>query len=318
MQQRIYYLDSLKGVLIMFVILGHVIQNCIPSYEMNFAFRFIYSFHMPLFFFVSGYLANRSKYDSSIFFKKFTQLLLPFLTWAFISPFLYTGVFNLSQSFDILIYPDKGLWFLYNLFFYCVIFNVAEFLKEKLSVPLLLGIVFFIIILFSGMYVFHTKFNFTQLCYHIVFFTLGYFFKTINSKMINNKIILFIGIIYAFTVPFWTTNGSPLFYSYLNLGTIISYLYRYLVQIFGLLFFFQLFKFYFDRENKCLATIGKSTLGIYAFQFVVIYYLLSFVAIQNILLKIITITVLTILICYFIVCMVRRFKYFRLFIIGEK
>lgn len=48
--QRLPYLDSIKGILIILVVVGHAIQYCLSTYEMNFTFRFIYSFHMPLFF----------------------------------------------------------------------------------------------------------------------------------------------------------------------------------------------------------------------------------------------------------------------------
>lgn len=52
---RISYIDQLKGIAILLVVLGHVIgyNNC----EDSFLWRFIYSFHMPLFMFISGYVA---------------------------------------------------------------------------------------------------------------------------------------------------------------------------------------------------------------------------------------------------------------------
>lgn len=76
---RLLHLDSIKGVLIVLVIIGHAIQFCMPDCEQNFCFRFIYSFHMPLFFFVSGYLANRGCYNSSVIGKRVYQLLIPLL-----------------------------------------------------------------------------------------------------------------------------------------------------------------------------------------------------------------------------------------------
>lgn len=53
---RISYIDQLKGIAILLVVLGHVIgyNNC----EDSFLWRFIYSFHMPLFMFISGYVAQ--------------------------------------------------------------------------------------------------------------------------------------------------------------------------------------------------------------------------------------------------------------------
>ncbi|ROT03695.1 hypothetical protein ED388_12660 [Muribaculaceae bacterium Isolate-007 (NCI)] len=47
------YIDCLKGFAIFLVVLGHVVQN----YNLmdSWIFRIIYSFHMPLFMFMSGY-----------------------------------------------------------------------------------------------------------------------------------------------------------------------------------------------------------------------------------------------------------------------
>ena len=48
------FIDFLKGIGIILVVIGHVSQN----ERIN---DFIYSFHMPLFFFISGFLFNYKK-----------------------------------------------------------------------------------------------------------------------------------------------------------------------------------------------------------------------------------------------------------------
>ncbi|MFK2101644.1 acyltransferase family protein [Bacteroides fragilis] len=49
MQQRIEYVDYMRGIAIILVVIGHLIQfNGFPT--SNPVFEFIYSFHMPLFF----------------------------------------------------------------------------------------------------------------------------------------------------------------------------------------------------------------------------------------------------------------------------
>ncbi len=55
--KRNEYLDYLKGLLISLVVLGHTIQVSKTNFDDSFLFRVIYSFHMPFFFLVSGYLA---------------------------------------------------------------------------------------------------------------------------------------------------------------------------------------------------------------------------------------------------------------------
>ena len=110
-------LDNLKGILIILVVLGHVVQSVIADYQQNVLFRVIYSFHMPLFFFISGYLTCKSKPDSNMLIKRAKQLLIPFIVWALISPISIHQKLDLTYTSNVLLYPDNGLWFLYNLFF---------------------------------------------------------------------------------------------------------------------------------------------------------------------------------------------------------
>ena len=62
MKERAYEIDVLKGFGILLVILGH----CMPDFPINILEdkfsaelqRFIYTFHMPMFFFCSGFVMN--------------------------------------------------------------------------------------------------------------------------------------------------------------------------------------------------------------------------------------------------------------------
>jgi fucose 4-O-acetylase-like acetyltransferase len=58
MAQRLSFIDSMKFVLIFFVILGHMLEcNRDSSFNMK-VYAFIYSFHMPAFILLSGYFAK--------------------------------------------------------------------------------------------------------------------------------------------------------------------------------------------------------------------------------------------------------------------
>ncbi len=58
-------LDCVKGLAIFLVVWGHCIQflfsDVSQSYFQNPVFKFIYTFHMPLFMAVSGYLFSDSE-----------------------------------------------------------------------------------------------------------------------------------------------------------------------------------------------------------------------------------------------------------------
>lgn len=64
-KERLSWLDVLKGIGIILVVMGHIYSNSI-------IFNWLYSFHMPLFFFAAGcvyrYKEENSDYSSTIFF----------------------------------------------------------------------------------------------------------------------------------------------------------------------------------------------------------------------------------------------------------
>ena len=69
MAQRIDWIDALKGFAIITVVIGHCATDCMssgnyPAYKslINAIYSFIYSFHMPLFFTISGYVFYLSKF----------------------------------------------------------------------------------------------------------------------------------------------------------------------------------------------------------------------------------------------------------------
>lgn len=98
MQKRLFYLDAMKGILIILVILGHSIQDTISDYQNNFLFRFIYSFHMPLFFAISGYLTFKNKYDKTLLKKTSLATSSSFRSMGFCFTDLYIWHFRLEQN----------------------------------------------------------------------------------------------------------------------------------------------------------------------------------------------------------------------------
>lgn len=80
---RLRYLDIAKGIGIICVIIGHTVEHG------SFLFNVIFSFHMPLFFIVSGILFRKNE-KSQFVKKKFRSLIVPYAVTVFIfSPFLW-------------------------------------------------------------------------------------------------------------------------------------------------------------------------------------------------------------------------------------
>lgn len=61
-KKRIEYIDVFKGIGILLMVIGHIGYG-------NIVRTLIYGYHMPMFFFISGYLYDKSK--SKLKFKEY-------------------------------------------------------------------------------------------------------------------------------------------------------------------------------------------------------------------------------------------------------
>ncbi len=133
---RIDYIDVLRGIGIIYMVLGHI--NFGTAFD-----HYIHAFHMPLFFFVTGFFYRRQSLSFWPFLKKITkQLLLPYLLWgiAFLLFANFTKL-GLSTSFsqtawNLFTFNNSGLaisgalWYLTCLYFSQII---LYFLNKSLK-----------------------------------------------------------------------------------------------------------------------------------------------------------------------------------------
>ena len=82
MNTRLEYIDRLKGLAMLLVLVGHVIVFCGLGYD-NVFIKHITLMNMPLFFFLNGLVVRNLSGDNKLkyLWKKFLQLMLPFLCW---------------------------------------------------------------------------------------------------------------------------------------------------------------------------------------------------------------------------------------------
>jgi fucose 4-O-acetylase-like acetyltransferase len=81
MPNRFVYIDMLKGFGILAVVVAHVLADPVTFNDSSSLVRIIYMFHMPLFFFITGYLSSiRSNYQA-FFVEKFKQLIIPYFVY---------------------------------------------------------------------------------------------------------------------------------------------------------------------------------------------------------------------------------------------
>jgi polysaccharide biosynthesis protein PslL len=152
MSKRIEYIDIAKGIGILLVVLGHNDFEVISLFVQ----RLIYSFHMPLFFFLSGYFLNTAVPFFDFFKKRFNALLKPFLFTIFLIYFASVSFekmgFNTAITRIVKSLYGSGhyldwvqLWFLPHLFavsLYAFLFIalVSRLRNRWLTWGILLGI----------------------------------------------------------------------------------------------------------------------------------------------------------------------------------
>lgn len=124
MKERLTYLDQMKGVAILFVVIGHVLLFSLGNTD-KLVFSMLTIFHMPVFFFISGFLAYKvlpnMKAVGNRLWQKGHALLFPYIVFA--------GLYCLFSGKDyvkLLMGGGAEYWFLWTLFILSVFFILYE------------------------------------------------------------------------------------------------------------------------------------------------------------------------------------------------
>jgi len=217
MSKRIEYIDIARGIGILLVVLGHNDFALVSP----FAYKVIYSFHMPLFFFLSGYFINPSIGFWEFIQKRFNSLLKPYLFTIFMIYFVsvsfekmsfQTAIFRITKSlYGSGYYIDwVQLWFLPHLFvvsLYAYIFIalvwrfknrwltwVVLLATLAISVPFLKTFYPFSIQVFGkGYELFGLPFSLDLILLSGFFFILGSEIRQITSEETFSNFPLFVG-----------------------------------------------------------------------------------------------------------------------------
>lgn len=240
-EKRIEYIDCLKGLAILLVVMGHVSQYTFGINNVLFS-RIYGSIHVPMFFFIGGYFANRVPADSIIKFieRKTIQLLLPTLFFA--------SMMYLCKNNQINVYD--AYWFL-PVMFYCV---VLTRLMQCMAKNRFWYSLFSMITIWGGMSMAYLV-GLSMMPYSLNFiksfpiFIMGFVFRQFEDEL-NCEVVYSCSII-AWVITLAVNNG------FLNAWKIGGY--------FSCVFLYQVFKKYRNRivGKKVLSLLGKNTLEIY-------------------------------------------------------
>lgn len=287
-KEKTYYphLDYLKGLAILLMVMAHVIAWSYPDYsflslrwcdltvqEFNAAllWKIIYSFHMPLLFFVSGFLFFKEN-DTESYLKKiskrFGRLLVPYIT---------TGVFVLYLR------DYFGYWFFIVLFVLNLIV-IAELValqkvKNKLWIELIVHLVLFTILIFTVRYLkddlpkslSHLK----SLPTYYLIFMFGYMvhkYKQIENIILKPLVSLFCLVVFC---------GLFVMSNYYEIWKL-----NLLIPICAIVFLYNIFKG-INISNimyvRYLSIVGKNSMEIYIFH---LFFTASFLEVGKYILNI--------------------------------
>lgn len=265
MKTRNIAFDLLKLFAIFLVLWGHCIQHMKISNIDEPIFLLIYSFHMPLFMMISGYfsLSSLSMRFWPFLKKKFTQLLLPCVTWFVLAHMLPKLALLLLHkewegiSFNLLL---RNFWFLKSVFL-CYVLAFLGY-KGKWFGILLSIIVSQVIPLFS------ISFLYPSFLVGILLFKEGLLESERRRRVIMlSSLVLWCALICKMK---WINFNIPISVLLTSPDLLIERCPRVILGLSGALFFMSLFTELFKRKNNikilALSVFGKFTLGIYILQ----------------------------------------------------
>lgn len=342
--------DGLKGFAILLVVLGHCVQYGLG--EVNFnnenyfehpIFKFIYSFHMPLFMLISGYLYAFSiaKGTVSNIKRRFNGLVVPILSWSIFNVALYVAQKfqggDVVSIMGILRVVFTNLWFLWAVFWSsCVVSLIHRFSNDSLLIYLIVFIVSFFL---------PDSYNLGVYKFVFPYFVIGYLWKEHESVFSSKKnvfqIITYVFLGLTFTILLLFYNKDSYIYttghSILRTGGIVidqlwCDIYRYAIGLIGSLFVIMTFRYLYScwvnvsvaipkHIFTFLQNLGRNTLGIYIISTYINIWVLERICRTFDTLSFIWViveTVLIISICLWGIRLIQRYPVLNYYLLGGK
>lgn len=286
--ERVHWIDIARGIGIIFIIYAHMLG----SRDLRYLF---YSFHIPLFFFLSGVVYNHKKYSNFFtFFKKSAKgLLLPYFIFAFISYILWltqlktSGLFsqeNIRQFLSIfygnsnngLMAFNNILWFLPTLFVTRLLFAFINRIFAKAKVLIFVLILFSVFGYLFSIFAANIKFPFgaETAISAVVFYAAGFLWnQSEKAKLLLSKYkyFLFVSLLiigtYISTIEF-NHYGQQIDMRLSHLNNYFSFYLAAFSGIFAWISFSIIL-----GKNSLLEKIGRNSLILFAWHLIVFDYL---------------------------------------------
>jgi fucose 4-O-acetylase-like acetyltransferase len=268
---RTLWVDYTKAIGIILVVYGHVSRGLynaqIPMNENLFKLidTIIYSFHMPLFFFLSGLFfvsSLRKRGLKGLIANKLDSILYLYIIWSVLQGGIALAFqqwtnnsVTLNEVLNLLWEPRVQFWFLYALFFISL---VSAFIYAKIDqkYALVLFVLSTLIVAFSL-----PNYGIPPLIFtlpYLCFFMFGIYFNQIEPFFVANKNKLLLPLTFLFVSAHW--------FSLTKLDQIPNNLLptiKLAVTLISILFTVNLCMSLEEKPSKILAFIGTSSMIIF-------------------------------------------------------
>ncbi len=212
---RAKYIDILKGIAIILVVLGHVELFLVK--QTSIIITVIATIHVPTFIFLSGFLSYKKTAKMGtvnlrvLSTDKFKRLIIPF----FVVSFLYSFIFKINYLRLIESSYKYGYWFTLSLFYLYIIYLFANTIRTKVEkIWKDLAIYFMIYNILLLIYYSHILpievFNilsYQQIIFYFPVFFFGVLMKKYLSyfeSLTNNNILVFCAlVIFTFCITLY-------------------------------------------------------------------------------------------------------------------
>lgn len=198
-KERTTLYDVAKGICIISVVLGHL----------GIATRFVYFYHLPIFFFISGLFLNAEKYSFKAFLlKKIESLYIPYVIFSllFAIIFDFQNMKNVKYVLRIFLFDSKAPFTDTFWFIPCLLINsTIAFITEKLTVKfdkkirqgIYLGLFCFYVVMTFLFYKLniHLYYNLHLVPWLQIIYILAFLFKSLYLQNIfeNKKVSIITG-----------------------------------------------------------------------------------------------------------------------------
>jgi fucose 4-O-acetylase-like acetyltransferase len=316
--QRLQYIDALKGIAIVMVVIGHVELYVLKSPGV--ITTFVSLLHIPIFMFLAGQMlfksieSNNSK--CQLISGRFRRLIIPFFSFTL----LYALLANVSLSTIYFSDYKYGFWFtlsLFNLLLITYLINKISVRKNYLDILLYLAVYLVICSIFYFKvipYKLDLLFSYKQIVYYypiIVFgFLVGKYPEFLYEILNKWYVAIFAFICFILCV---------IIFRVYNLSSLILLI---ISNLTGFISIHFVFKNYFDKIpfNILLCNLGKRSIEIYMIHFFYILILNEIFDFKvfNHYIVLIVIAFILLLTSYFTGVLTNRFKILRMFLWGTK